>query len=152
MTLGNRLAKIDPMIDEKEPMLPRYGADDVVDIKKFKGASFTGSVFNLSCSVVGAGIMSLPSIFKLLGVVPAVVLVVVAAILTEASIELLLRYSKPGSQFSYSDVMGEAYGKPGRMLVQICVIINNIGAVIIYLIIIGVTPLIPFVLTTCFRA
>lgn len=129
-------------VDQRVPLLLRI--DDNTPVEKFKGASFAGSVFNLSCSIVGAGIMSLPSTFKLLGIVPGTLLVLVAAFLTEASVEMLLRFSKPGLSFSYGDVMGDAFGTSGRVLLQTCIVINNIGAVIIYLIITGATPLLPF--------
>lgn len=144
MSFGKNSEKVGQMIDVRAPMLSRNGEVDKVELEKFKGASFSGSVFNLSCTIVGAGIMSLPSVFKLLGVVPGIALVMISAFLTEASIEMLLRFSKPCSAFSYGDVMGDAFGTAGRALLQICVIINNIGAVIIYLIIIGVTPMLPF--------
>lgn len=101
------------------------------------GASFHGSVFNLSCTVIGSGIMSLPATLTILGLIPGVALIVVAAFLTEASIEMLLRFSEPGSVFSYGDLMGEAFGKVGKVLVQICVIVNNIGALTVYMIIVG---------------
>ena len=41
----------------------------------FHGASFHGSVFNLSCAVVGSGIMSLPATLKVLGLFPGVALI-----------------------------------------------------------------------------
>ncbi|KAE8021865.1 hypothetical protein FH972_007715 [Carpinus fangiana] len=43
---------------------------------EFHGDSFDGSVFNLSCAVVGSGIMSLPTTaLKALGFVPGVALI-----------------------------------------------------------------------------
>nr|CAB3447798.1 unnamed protein product [Digitaria exilis] len=63
------------------------GGDD------FHGASFSGAVFNLSTTIVGAGIMALPATMKVLGLVPGLVLIVLAALLTDASIELLVTCS-----------------------------------------------------------
>ncbi|CAK9134060.1 unnamed protein product [Ilex paraguariensis] len=139
MDLDENLTNKDQMVDERAFLLTRSGDGDedhhhVFD--KIKGASFTGSVFNLSCTIAGAGIMSLPSTLKLLGVFPGAALIIIAAFLTEASIEMLLRFSKPGMAFSYGDVMGDAFGTFGRVLLQLSVVINNIGAVIVYLIII----------------
>lgn len=122
-------------------MLPRN--EDYAEFNNCSGASFHASVFNLSCTIVGAGIMSLPATLKVLGLVPGIVLIIFAAFLTEASVEMLLRFSKPGSAFTYGDVMGDAFGMFGKMLLQTTIVINNIGAVIIYLIIIGVTPSYP---------
>lgn len=149
MSFGEKSEKDGTGNDYTAPLLSRI--DDNTPGEKFKGASFAGSVFNLSCSIVGAGIMSLPSTFKLLGIVPGTALVIIAAFLTEASVEMLLRFSKPGSSFSYGDVMGDAFGASGRVLLQICIVINNIGAVIIYLIITGAALLLLlFLLSFCF--
>lgn len=38
--------------------------------------------------------------------------------------------------------MGDAFGKYGRILLQICVLVNNIGVLIVYMIIIGITSLV----------
>ncbi|XP_015880508.3 amino acid transporter AVT6A isoform X1 [Ziziphus jujuba] len=121
----------------RTPLLPIEEDDEVAaEIIKTRGASFHGSVFNLSCTVIGSGIMSLPATLKVLGLVPGVALIVIAAFLTDTSIEMLLRFSKPGLAFSYSDLMDDAFGKIGKILLQICVIINNIGCLIVYMIII----------------
>ncbi|CAN6702306.1 unnamed protein product [Malus baccata var. baccata] len=127
--------------NQSTPLLPTSENSEVEagfaePSKPSGGASFYGSVFNLSCTVIGSGIMSLPATLAILGLIPGVALIVVAAFLTEASIEMLLRFSKPGSVFSYGDLMGEAFGKVGKVLVQICVIVNNIGALTVYMIII----------------
>ncbi|KAL5582051.1 hypothetical protein UlMin_014493 [Ulmus minor] len=116
-------------------LLPSEEDQEVLD-NKAKGASFHGSVFNLSCTVIGSGIMSLPATLQVLGLVPGVVLIIIAAFFTEASIEMLLRFSKPGSASSYGDLMGDAFGKVGKILLQLSVIINNIGCLIVYMIII----------------
>nr|POE91003.1 putative sodium-coupled neutral amino acid transporter 7 [Quercus suber] len=49
--------------------------------------------------------MSLPATLKVLGLVLGVALIIVAAFLTEASIEMLVRFSKPGAALSYRDLM-----------------------------------------------
>lgn len=124
------------IVEERAPLLQK-----IHDVESgFDGAvkaSFYGSVLNLSCTIVGSGIMSLPATLKILGLVPGVILIVSAAVLAEASIEMLLRFSKPGSSFSYGDVMGEAFGTIGRILLQAAIIINSIGGLTVYMIIIG---------------
>lgn len=90
----------------------------------------------------GSGIMSLPETLEVLGLVPGVALIIIAAFLTETSIEMLLRFSKPRSAFSYSDLMGDAFGTIGKILLQISVIVNNIGVLLVYMIIIGVISMI----------
>jgi sodium-coupled neutral amino acid transporter 2 len=94
-------------------------------------------VFNLSTTIVGAGIMALPATMKVLGLVLGVAMIIFMAFLTEASIELLLRFSRAGKSASYGGLMGDAFGKTGRILLQAAVLVNNIGVLIVYMIIIG---------------
>lgn len=103
----------------------------------FDGASFSGAVFNLSTTIVGAGIMALPATFKQLGLIPGVTLIIVAALLTEFSIDMLLRFSKASKSSSYASVAGDAFGAFGRTISQFCIIVNNLGMLVVYLIIIG---------------
>lgn len=124
--------------DEKAPLLPSKQEEDA-GFDEFNGASFTGAVFNLSTTIVGAGIMALPATMKVLGLVPGIAMIILVALLTDSSIELLLRFSRAGKTVSYGGVMGDAFGEVGRVLLQVCVLINNIGVLIVYMIIIGTT-------------
>ncbi|XP_020702987.1 amino acid transporter AVT6A isoform X2 [Dendrobium catenatum] len=142
MTIGNvypkerSRGKSKRVLEENAPLLPssQVGSET---LNEFNGASFSGAVFNLSTTIVGAGIMSLPATMKVLGLVPGIAMIVLFAFLTEASIELLIRFSRIGKSIAYGDVMGDSFGKAGRMLLQICVVINNVGVMVVYMIIIG---------------
>lgn len=124
------------MVDEKSPLLPtKHGEDAGFD--EFDGASFSGAVFNLSTTIVGAGIMALPATMKVLGLILGIAAIIFMAFLTDASIELLIRFSRVAKSVSYSGLMGDTFGKYGRMLLQICILVNNIGVLIVYMIIIG---------------
>ncbi|KAL2894942.1 Amino acid transporter AVT6A [Bienertia sinuspersici] len=101
------------------------------------GASYSGAVFNLSTTIVGAGIMALPATFKQLGLIFGVTLIIFAALLTEFSIDILLRFSKASKSSSYSSVASDSFGVFGRTFSQLCIIINNLGMLVVYLIIIG---------------
>ncbi|CAA2999271.1 amino acid transporter AVT6A-like [Olea europaea var. sylvestris] len=133
----SRKSKRAVVVNEKSPLLPtkKHEADGGFD--EFDGASFSGAVFNLSTTIVGAGIMALPATMKILGLVVGIAMIIFMAFLTEASIELLLRYSRTSKSASYAGLMGDAFGKYGRMLIQLCVIVNNIGVLVVYMIIIG---------------
>lgn len=125
-----------------DPLLPTKREADEDDagasaFHEFNGASFAGAVFNLSTTIVGAGIMALPATMKVLGLVPGLVMIVLAAFLTDASIELLVRFSRAVGARSYGAAMGDAFGWWGRRLLQVCVVINNVGVMIVYMIIIG---------------
>lgn len=120
-------------------------------MKKLGIVDFLGLPFVVLSSIwcvlcVGSGIMSLPATLRVLGLVLGVALIMVAAFLTEASTEMFVRFSKPGAALSYGDLMGDAFGRIGKILLQVCVIINNIGVLIVYMIIIGVTSMLSFIL------
>ncbi|KAJ0965342.1 hypothetical protein J5N97_026480 [Dioscorea zingiberensis] len=123
-------------VDKKAPLLPSKREDEG-GFDEFSGASFAGGVFNLSTTIVGAGIMSLPATMKILGLVPGIAMIVFVAFLTDASIEMLMKFSRAGKTDSYGGVMGDAFGRIGMILLQICVVVNNVGVMIVYMIIIG---------------
>lgn len=142
MTIGSlkppkhKKARNSDKLDEKVPLLPNK-QEEHVRFEEFDGASFTGAVFNLSTTIVGAGIMALPATMKALGLVLGIAMIIFMAFLAEASIELLLRFSRAAKATSYGSVMGEAFGKYGKICLQICILVNNIGVLIVYMIIIG---------------
>ncbi|KAL0350739.1 UNVERIFIED_CONTAM: Amino acid transporter AVT6A [Sesamum radiatum] len=125
-----------PIVDEKSPLLPTKHEDEG-GFDEFNGASFSGAVFNLSTTIVGAGIMALPATMKVLGLILGFAVIIFMAFLTEASIDFLLRFSRASKSGSYGSLMGDAFGKYGRILIQLCVIVNNVGVLIVYMIIIG---------------
>lgn len=143
MTIGNFKALKEkssrkskqPLLDEKSPLLPTKHGDDSLD--EFNGASFSGAVFNLSTTIVGAGIMALPATMKVLGLIPGIAAIIFMAFLTDASIEFLLRFSRTAKSVSYAGLMGDSFGDAGRILIQLCVLVNNIGVLVVYMIIIG---------------
>ncbi|GMI77081.1 hypothetical protein like AT3G30390 [Hibiscus trionum] len=122
--------------DDTAPLLPKRQDEDA-GYDEFNGASFTGAVFNLSTTIVGAGIMALPATMKVLGLILGIAIIIFMAFLTNASIEFLVRFSRAGRTTSYGSLMGDAFGKYGRVFLQICVLVNNIGVLIVYMIIIG---------------
>ncbi|CAL9109465.1 unnamed protein product [Musa acuminata var. zebrina] len=124
------------ILEEEAPLLPSK-QEETGESDEFNGASFAGAVFNLSTTIVGAGIMSLPATMKVLGLVPGILLIIFFAFFTEASIDMLTRFSRAGKTVSYGGVMGDAFGRTGKVLTQLCIIVNNVGVLIVYMIIIG---------------
>ena len=119
--------------DDQSPLLPKKNDEDGSN-----GASFTGSVFNLSTTVIGAGIMALPAAMKVLGLGLGIAAIVFVALLTETSLEILMRFSRVGKAGTYGEVMRFAFGSVGRWVFQICVLLNNFGILVVYMIIIGI--------------
>lgn len=99
--------------------------------------SVPGAVFNVATSIIGAGIMSIPAILKVLGVIPSFALILIVAVLAEVSVDFLMRFTHAGETTTYAGVMSEAFGSVGALTAQVCVIITNFGGLILYLIIIG---------------
>lgn len=76
-------------------------------------------------------------LWKVLGLVLEILIITFIYMLMDASINILLRFSKVRETTSYDNEMGDDFGKIGKMLLHTFVINNNLGILIIYLIIIG---------------
>ncbi|CAK9135861.1 unnamed protein product [Ilex paraguariensis] len=116
------------------PLLPETQSPED---QRFEDASISGAIFNMSTGMIGAGIMSIPATFKVLGIIPGFLVILVVAFFVEVTVEFLLRYTRSGESSTYAGLMAESFGKFGSVGLQICVMITNLGALIIYLIIIG---------------
>lgn len=103
----------------------------------FDGASISGAVFNLSTTIVGAGIMALPATVNQLGLIPGLITIVFVSVLTEQSIDMILRFSRASKSATYSGVAADAFGATGRNILQSCIVINNLGMLVVYMIITG---------------
>ncbi|KAL3834782.1 hypothetical protein ACJIZ3_009518 [Penstemon smallii] len=117
------------------PLLPEIQPID--GRQSNEGASVSGAIFNISTGMVGAGIMSIPATFKVLGVIPSFLVILIIAYFVEVTVEFLLKYTHSGDSNTYGELMAESFGKSGSVALQVCVMITNLGALIIYLIIIG---------------
>ncbi|PKI41716.1 hypothetical protein CRG98_037918 [Punica granatum] len=100
-------------------------------------ASYCGAVFNLSTTIIGAGIMALPATLKQLGLVPGLIMIVLGAVLTNSSIETILKFSRASRSNTYSGLVADSFGVRGRYLLQVCIVVNNLGLLVVYMIIIG---------------
>ncbi|KAF1886853.1 hypothetical protein Lal_00046091 [Lupinus albus] len=114
---------------------PSKDNNDVVQ-HGFDGSSFIGAVFNLSTTIVGAGIMALPSAVKQLGLIPGLGMIILGAMLTEASIDILFKFTRVSKSTTYSGVVRDSFGEVGRILLLLCIIVSNIGMLVVYMIII----------------
>ncbi|KMZ70831.1 Amino acid transporter-like protein [Zostera marina] len=101
------------------------------------GSDVSGAVFNLSTTIIGAGIMALPATMRVLGLLIGFIAIVVMGFVSEISVELLVRFSVLTKSKSYGEVVHSALGDTARIISEICIIINNAGVLVVYLIIIG---------------
>ncbi|KAL8224321.1 hypothetical protein R6Q57_019796 [Mikania cordata] len=120
-------------VHEKSPLIPKKKGGN----HEFNGASMSGAVMNLSTTIIGAGIMALPATMKVLGLGLGIVVIILVAVLTEATVKILLRFSRAGGADSYGGLMGDAFGDLGKKMLEACVVVNNIGVLVIYMIILG---------------
>ncbi|KAG8480308.1 hypothetical protein CXB51_024730 [Gossypium anomalum] len=81
--------------------------------------------------------MALPATMKVLGLVLGIFLIILIGILSEISGEMLIRFAVSCKARSYGEVVQIAMGRTARVLSKICIIVNNAGVLIVYLIIIG---------------
>ncbi|CAM8948373.1 unnamed protein product [Rhodiola kirilowii] len=81
----------------------------IIEAKSSSGIA--GAVFNLTTSIIGAGIMALPATMKVLGLVLGFLLIIFVGILSEISVEMLVRYSVLSKSSSYGEVVQHALGR-----------------------------------------
>ncbi|KAM7253809.1 hypothetical protein ACFE04_031491 [Oxalis oulophora] len=116
-----------------------FDIDDypLVIVKSDNGSGIPGAVFNLTTSIIGAGIMALPATTKVLGLVLGFILIIIMGIVSEISVEMLVRFSVMSKSLTYGAVVQYALGRPARLVSEICIIVNNAGVLVVYLIIMG---------------
>nr|XP_057947505.1 probable sodium-coupled neutral amino acid transporter 6 isoform X1 [Doryrhamphus excisus] len=98
-----------------------------------KGASFASSVFNLMNAIMGSGILGLAYAMASTGIVSFCILLVLVSSLAGYSIHLLLKLCDQTGINSYEDLGGRALQKPGKVLVAVAILIQNVGAMSSYL-------------------
>lgn len=101
------------------------------------GSGIPSAVFNLATTVIGAGIMALPATMKVLGLPLCFAVIILMGILSEISIELLVEFSVRLKASNYGETVESVCGHSARVLSEICIIVNNAGIMIVYLIIMG---------------
>lgn len=113
-----------------EPDHDHHGAD-------LATADVGSAVFNLATTIIGAGIMALPATMRVLGVPLGLFAIVLMGLLSELSIEMLVHNLTLTKLWTFGDLVGEAMGWAARALSQLCIVVNNGGVLIVYLIIMG---------------
>ncbi|KAK9270412.1 hypothetical protein L1049_025991 [Liquidambar formosana] len=103
----------------RTPLLPPKHDDFEPLEVGFDGASFSGAVFNLSTTIVGAGIMALPATLKQLGMIPGLIMIVLGAMMTEGVHRIDLEIW------------------PSFKVRFVFIVVNNMGMLVVYMIIIG---------------
>lgn len=105
-------------------------ADEVVT-----GIPFTS--FNFLNSILGAGVLGMPFALQEAGFFFGIFLILFLGILTDYSVNLLIRFGKEHGCVSYPQLAEKALGRPGYFLPPVFMFLFTVGAMVSYLIIIG---------------
>nr|XP_045009933.1 probable sodium-coupled neutral amino acid transporter 6 isoform X1 [Jaculus jaculus] len=100
------------------------------------GASFGISVFNVMNAIMGSGILGLAYVMANTGILGFSFLLLLVAFLASYSVHLLLALCTQTAVTSYEDLGLFAFGLPGKVVVAGSIIIQNIGAMSSYLLVV----------------
>uniref|UniRef100_A0A3Q2LC84 Solute carrier family 38 member 6 n=1 Tax=Equus caballus TaxID=9796 RepID=A0A3Q2LC84_HORSE len=100
------------------------------------GVSFGLSVFNLMNAIMGSGILGLAYVMAHTGILGFSFLLLIVALLASYSVHLLLNMCIQTAVTSYEDLGLFAFGLPGKVVVAGTIVIQNVGAMSSYLLII----------------
>ncbi|GAB4822493.1 hypothetical protein N2152v2_009539 [Parachlorella kessleri] len=95
------------------------------------------STANLATTIIGAGIMALPRTFATLGILLGATMMGLVFGLSYFSLFGLVRVSGLTRQWTYADLVRSQFGRAGGLLLQLSIVLNNAGTMVVYLIIIG---------------
>ncbi|CAJ1359379.1 unnamed protein product [Effrenium voratum] len=111
-----------------------------------QGTGLRFTIFNISNTIMGGGILGLPNAMEKLGLVPGCGLLVLAALLGCLTVWMLLIAMEESRQKSYAEVAGVLYGQKAQIWVDFTIILYNFGVLVSYVMIIGdiVPPFLSF--------
>ena len=108
-----------------------------------ENSHFTGQVrlnhstSALAATIIGAGIVALPKAFATLGLLLGIGLLAVVWSLAYFSLAALIRAATAAKCWTYDSLAKSIFGKVGSSSLDIAILANNSGSMIIYLIIMG---------------
>ena len=111
--------------------------EDFTDIKPSKDSTFFNTLMNLLNSLLGAGILSVPSSFGSAGIVPSLFIIVVICYLSYIASIIDVRLTQKIECSGFDELILKVMGKWGSITYSIIVIIFLFASMIAYLIIGG---------------
>ncbi|XP_059908412.1 probable sodium-coupled neutral amino acid transporter 6 [Gadus macrocephalus] len=114
--------------DEATPLL-----GNASEAPRVKGTPFAACVFNLMSAIMGSGILGLAFAMANTGIVGFCILLLLVTGLAGFSIHLLLQLCDQTGINSYEDLGEKALKKPGKILVGLSILAQNIGAMTSYM-------------------
>jgi sodium-coupled neutral amino acid transporter 11 len=98
-----------------------------------------GAVFNLTNSIIGAGIIGMPFAVKRAGFAAGVFFIVFMAWLTDLSLRVLIRSGELSGRLSYQGMVRTVLGKPGYWVLSVAQFMFPLLGMITYTIVVGQT-------------
>ena len=124
----------------KKPFSDILTEDDTLNPKYSRGkTTFWGAFIQISNTILGAGIVSLPVVIRYLGFPLGVIFFSIIAYLTVYSSYLLLKAHQITHKKKYSSISHAAMGGKGYILTNVMIILNNFGLSCVYFRIFGDT-------------
>ncbi len=123
-----------PETEEKEKQSEEIlSEDDNINPKYSKGSTtFLGAFLQIGNTILGAGIISLPVVFRYLGFILGFVFIALISILTIYSSYLLLKAHQITNKNKYLTIAHSAMGDKGYIFTNIMIILNNFGLSCVY--------------------
>ncbi|CAD7703267.1 unnamed protein product [Ostreobium quekettii] len=100
-------------------------------------SSVNGTAFNLMNTMIGAGLMALPRVYAMMGIILSVFMTIVVATFMYLCSAVLVRAADRSSERTYTELARSQLGSWAGFIVQCSIILNNAGILLVYLIIIG---------------
>jgi amino acid permease len=95
------------------------------------------TVILLLNSMIGSGILVQAYVFKEAGIIYTIVEYIIVGAMTYVGVDLLVRCADQTQIFEYSELAVAAFGEYGEMVIDISVVVGNLGALLSYIVIIG---------------
>lgn len=100
-------------------------------------ADVPGSVFNLTNSVVGSGVLGLPFAMSEAGLAPFLVILLASAALCHRTARMIVRVCDAERAQTYGDAALRVFGRQGAYPVQALIVAGNFGLLAAYMVITG---------------
>ena len=92
---------------------------------------------NITKNILGGGPISLPFVFRTLGIIPAIIVIFTLALLNQCSTICLLKCKDMTKRYGYSIYAKITLGNKGTLLLKLCLILTTFGSCCYYFKIFG---------------
>lgn len=110
---------------------------DTADTTRTTSTRLNHATAALINTLVGAGIVALPKAFLSLGVLPGVILLLSFYFLSRYTLAAMIRSASTVGVWTYDELVRSQFGSVGAISLDTAIVVNNLGGLLIFLIIIG---------------